>query len=247
MFGSAALKRRNSNSKSRASTLGATAATNLPNGGWTRPPPAASNLLPPPPVIAADSFTGRYGAQSPTLAPWRLMRPPASQKTAALLLQPSNVHELLSHSMRRSMSAPSSLDKTQRPFAGTFDPSATFNESATGLKLQMLHLAQDLGEVRRRHISTRDLAHSIVKDKSQPNKKWGNEFAQEVDDVKKSVGQDIQAAFAEMHSFMAELHEETTQMMDDCDKLQDDDANMGALLRRMGSKLRDIEQNVGHS
>jgi hypothetical protein len=120
------------------------------------------------------------------------------------------------------------------------------NESATGLKLQMLHLAQDLGEVRRRHLSTQDLTQSIIQDKSQPKQPWGHEFTQEIDDVKRDVGGEIQAAFKEMHSFMEELREESTQMKQDCDKLQDDDANMGALLRRIGSKLRDFEQNIGH-
>merc|ERR1719420_1666607 len=148
--------------------------------------------------------------------------------------------------MRRSMSAPSSFDNTQRPQNVAFDPAATMNESATGLKLQLLHLAQDLGEVRRRHLSTRDLADRIFQDKSQPKANLGLEFTQEVDAVKKSVGKDISDAFKEMHSFMEELREESTQMKEDCDKLQDDDAQMGALLRRMAQKLRDFEQNIGH-
>jgi len=123
------------------------------------------------------------------------------------------------------------------------------NESATGLKLQMLHLAQDLGEVRRRHLSTQDLADQIFQDrqaKSSSKANLGNDFTKDVDEVKKTVGQDIQAAFKEMHSYMEELREESTQMKEDCDRLQEDDANMGGLLRRMARRLGEFEQNIGH-
>lgn len=126
--------------------------------------------------------------------------------------------------------------------APDLNASASGEDSATGLKLQMLHLAQDLGEVRRRHLSTRDLAAGICQGKEDEHA-----FGREVEQVKAEVGVVIADGFKEIHGLIAELREESASMQQDCDNLLGDDHNMGALLRRMGGKLRTLEQNIGHS
>lgn len=126
------------------------------------------------------------------------------------------------------------------------DETLPHEESATGLTLQLVKLTQDLGETRKKHLSSRGKLQDLQAFQADPSSQ-GEGFLVDVEAMKRDLGGEIASTWAEMRSHFLEIEEETSNSAAEAEWLTDVDQRMGALLRKMAAKLGGFERTVGHS
>lgn len=107
-------------------------------------------------------------------------------------------------------------------------------ESATGMKLQMLQMVQDLSTMQRRSLSARK--HLKV---TQP-------ADLKVEEMKKEVGADIQAAREDIDRMFAIMMEEGEDLQTEVDDLTRHFYDMQGYIDKMEEKICGMEGTIGH-
>lgn len=137
----------------------------------------------------------------------------------------------------RSRSQPSIQKKVAEGFnvRKSVPPIPCLGDSASGMKLSILHMVQDLATLQRRSLSTRQhLACSRPK-------------PLEMEALKAEVGLEIETAKDEIKELMGILDDEYAQMLTDVEVLGKQNSDLRDIVGRIEDNVVSLEETLGHS